>query len=253
MERFDPVQSSDATDALRSYGEWLQSRVSPDDALLAATRALGGHRPLTRRRWVVAVAVAGLLVISNVGLAAASDSAVPGDPLYGLKRAYEQVGDLLGVESHASERLREAEVLLARGHNDAALQAADEALEELNIPSGLGPFTDDVGEPVASNSELKALTEDLVSLARVVHESAKDSDSRQAAIEAVREQAKRVADMARSLSQGQGPTENLGQGDGQGQGNGRPDNPGSDHGGGPSDDSPSNTAPRNPNSKGRQP
>lgn len=245
MERFDPVQSSDATDALRSYGEWLQSRVSPDDALLAATRALGAHRPLTRRRWVVVVAVAGLLVISNVGLAAASDSAVPGDPLYGLKRAYEQIGDLLGVESHASERLREAEVLLARGHNDAALQAADEALEELNIPSGLGLFIDDVGETAASNSELKALTEDLVSLARVVHESAKDSDSRQAAIEAVREQAKRVADMARSLSQG--PTEN------PGQGNGRPDNPGSDHGGGPSDDSPSNTAPRNPNSKGRQP
>ncbi|MEX2625155.1 MAG: DUF5667 domain-containing protein [Acidimicrobiia bacterium] len=253
MERFDPVQSSDATDALRSYGEWLQSRVSPDDALLAATRALGGHRPLTRRRWVVAVAVAGLLVISNVGLAAASDSAVPGDALYGLKRAYEQVGDLLGVESHASERLREAEVLLARGHNDAALQAVEEALEELNIPSGLGPFTDDVGEPAASNSELKALTEDLVSLARVVHESAKDSDSRQAAIEAVREQAKRVADLARSLSQGQGPTENPGQGNGQGQGHGRPDNPGSDHGGGPSDDSPSNTAPRNPNSRGRQP
>ncbi|HEU4750194.1 MAG TPA: hypothetical protein VFT54_03975 [Acidimicrobiia bacterium] len=246
MERFDPVQSSDATDALRSYGEWLQSRVSPDDALLAATRALGGHRPVTRRRRMVVVAVAGLLVISNVGLAAASDSAVPGDPLYGLKRAYEQIGDLLGVESHAGERLREAEVLLARGHNDAALQAADEALEELNIPSGLGPFTDDVGEPAASNSELKALTEDLVSLARVVHESAHDSDSRQAAIEALREQAKRVADMARSLSQG--PTEDPGQGNGQGQGNS-----GSDHGGGPSDDSPSNTAPRNPNSKGRQP
>ena len=55
-----------------------------------------------------------LFVVANVGLATAANSAVPGDILYPVDRAYERVGTVLGA-SVTQERISEAAVLLHRG------------------------------------------------------------------------------------------------------------------------------------------
>lgn len=252
MKRPTSSESSEATEALRRYGTWLVAHTGAAEAQVAATRALAGSLRPRRRRWVVAVAVAGLLLIGNVGLAAVSDSAVPGDTLYGLKRAYEQITGILGDQNHAAERLREAEILLQRGDSDAALAATEEALAELEIDTPLGDMLE--GVPVAeADPELIAETEALVDLAKEIHASAKDSTDRQEAIAALREQAARVAAVARANAQA--PADHPGQGQGPpdnpGQGQGPPGDPGQGQGG-PSD-SPSATAPANTNSGGNRP
>ena len=252
MKRPAHTESSEATEALRRYAVWLVAQTPVGEAQMAASRALAGAVRPYRRRWVVAVAVAGLLLVGNVGLAAVSESAVPGDTLYGLKRAYEQITGIFGNENHAAERLREAEVLLQRGNSDAALAATEEALAELEIDTSLGDMLE--GVPVASaDPELIAETEALVDLAKQIHGSAKDSTDRQLAIAALREQAARVAAVARANSQA--PIDH------PGQGQGRPDDPGRGQGppgeagqgqGAPSE-TPSATAPSNTSSQGNRP
>ncbi len=238
----DSDPKSEATEALRSYRDWLVAQIPASDGQMAATRALAAATRVPRRRWLVVVAVAGLLAISNVGLAAVSDTAVPGDPLYGLKRAYERVSDLFGEGSHVAERLREAEVLLTRGESNSALAVTEEALAELEVDTNLTDLLE--GVPVAADPELIAETGELVELAREIHEAAKGSADRQIAISALREQAARVAEIARSQNASQNdPGDHPGQGPG--------DNPG--QGQGPPDDSPSATAPANTNSQDNRP
>jgi hypothetical protein len=233
MKQAEPSTPGPALEALSSYGRWLHSQVGPEDAATAASRAFAARSLRSPRRWVVAVAVAGLLLIGNVGLAAVSDGAAPGDPLYGLDRAYEQVGQLLGLSDHATERLHEAEVLLARGRSQTALEVTEEALEELEIETALSDLLAAPPGIEEANQELAAETEELVTLAFQVHLSAKDSTDRRAAIAALREQVQRVVEAARSHAQG--PK------DGSPPGHQPSDHPGQT--GGPPADSPGETAP----------
>jgi hypothetical protein len=76
-----------------------------------------------------AAAVIGMaaLGLSTAGAAAASESTVPGDPLYGLNRALENVG--IG-DGGLDERLEEAKILAERGDEEDAIEHAAESLEE---------------------------------------------------------------------------------------------------------------------------
>ena len=84
------------------------------------------------RRVVVAVATTVLMGVSNVALATAANPAVPGDPLYGLDRAYESIGAAVGFSAvHASERASEVLVLQERGRSSEALDLVQETLTTL--------------------------------------------------------------------------------------------------------------------------
>ena len=127
---------------MRAYESYLPSdhlvdRVAADAAALAmagrATDVTGTKvSPPSRRRWPALsprVAVAALSVVMAVGMtgvAAAADSAAPGDPLYGLDRALERVG--IGAGS-GGERLEEADQLLTEGQTLQALEHAAEAVD----------------------------------------------------------------------------------------------------------------------------
>jgi hypothetical protein len=67
------------------------------------------------------------MVVGMTGVAAAADSAAPGDPLYGLDRALERIG--IGAGS-AAERLEEADQLLTEGQTLQALEHAIEAVDD---------------------------------------------------------------------------------------------------------------------------
>jgi len=73
------------------------------------------------------MALAVLLMSGTAGMAMAADSAVPGDALYGLDRAFEVVG--IGSGS-GEERLDEAVVMAAQGRSGEALEHAIEALTQ---------------------------------------------------------------------------------------------------------------------------
>ncbi|MEX2653734.1 MAG: hypothetical protein WD532_01755, partial [Acidimicrobiia bacterium] len=115
-------------DDLRRYADDLASEVSPLAAQRAVRSAMSPHvsRP---RKVVVALVATGLLGISNVALAASADSAVPGDVLYGVDQAYEQVADFAGFGGpRVAERLQETTVLVERGELGVALDLVQKTL-----------------------------------------------------------------------------------------------------------------------------
>ena len=95
--------------------------------------------PLIRRRKLaIRSLVSGLVLNALIGTAAfaavgagaavASDGAKPGDALYGLDRALERVGINNGG---AEERIEEAMALVERGQHRRAMEAVEEAIEDL--------------------------------------------------------------------------------------------------------------------------
>ena len=86
-------------------------------------RRVAPRHGLSPRLATVGIAV--LLMSGTAGMAMAADSAVPGDALYGLDRAFEAVG--IGSGS-SEERLDEAIVMAAQRRSGEALQHAIEAL-----------------------------------------------------------------------------------------------------------------------------
>ncbi len=65
------------------------------------------------------------------GLGATASQSLPGDPLYGVSRAYERVGVLTGFVDPVEQRLHEVIALVERGDTVLAAQAAEEALTGL--------------------------------------------------------------------------------------------------------------------------
>lgn len=90
-------------------------RLEIDDAtrdrqLTAIRRELATHRRrLPRRRLVIALVTA--LMVLQVGVVWAAESALPGDPLYGIKTAYEAPRSLFDPDIRLRHRLEEAERL----------------------------------------------------------------------------------------------------------------------------------------------
>ncbi len=127
--RFSEDRPGPAIEDLRRYGRSLADAVPPSQTDAAVTRALAarGHRQRSGRL-VLALAVVGLLAVSNVGLAVVSNNAAPGDFLYPFDRGYEWAGDLLGTGNRTPERLSESEVLDRRGQADEAIALLREEL-----------------------------------------------------------------------------------------------------------------------------
>jgi hypothetical protein len=161
---YDPISD------LRRYAAALEAQVSGERSRHAARTALhapGGRR--APRRTVVAIAATLLMGVSNVALATVADPAVPGDALYGVDRAYERVGALVGFDTtNAGERATEVMVLQERGKSAEALALVQETLTRLlesDDPEGaVQEFTAGLG-----NSEaVKAKVAEILSVAKGV-------------------------------------------------------------------------------------
>lgn len=217
----DQNRPSKAVDDLRSLGRHLAGQVSPIEAGSAAFRAINaGRRRPASRVWVVGLATLGVFVISNVALAAASNSAVPGDLLYPLDRGYEWVVNRISPQDHSLERLDEAEELVAKGDTAMALSLLAETLDSLGVDSTL---TATLGASAQgngpANADLKAAVEELVGATKLISQAAKQGDlaGLHAAIDAAHARAEDVAEAARE--QGNSPNSSSNSGDPSGQGN----------------------------------
>lgn len=115
-------------DDLRRYADDLVSEVSPFVAQRAVRSAMAPDVRRPRKAVLVLVTTA-LFGVSNIALAATADPAIPGDPLYGVDRAYEQVADLTGLGGpRVTERLAETGALVEQGRLTEALELVQETL-----------------------------------------------------------------------------------------------------------------------------
>lgn len=178
-------------DQLRRYGESLAGSVPAARSRLAALRAVGADPEPVRRAPRVAVAAVGFFAIANVAAAAISDGAAPGDLLYPLDRAYEKVGQVLGIDDHAEERLTEADVLVRRADLGGALDLVAEVTPE--------PAVKEISTDLADQAQPDEV-ESLVATARALGEAARAGDRQTMAetIAAIRLLAAQLADRAAS-------------------------------------------------------
>lgn len=117
-----PPETEVRSIAARAAAVVLERSPQPTDA--AASHRRRQRVGLTPR--LAAMTMAVLMVPAMAGAALAADSAIPGDPLYGLDRAFEVVG--IGAGS-TSERLLEAAQMAAQGRGNEAINHAVLALE----------------------------------------------------------------------------------------------------------------------------
>ena len=121
---------------LRAYADDLVAGADADDGARIARTALLDAQPVSWKRRLVSIGTAVAMFLgANVGLAAAANPATPGDALYGIDRAYEKVGHLLGIDNDGpAERFEEAAVLAERGDLVASIELAQEAAAALGNP-----------------------------------------------------------------------------------------------------------------------
>lgn len=118
---------------LKEMASAMEDAISPARSEQMAARAIARAQktsPATRRMASVlgGVSVAFLVVFT---LGATSATSLPGDALYGVSRAYESVGDWVGVVDPVEQRLQEVIALTDRGDVALATRAAEEALAYL--------------------------------------------------------------------------------------------------------------------------
>ena len=145
-------------DDLRRYADDLVSEVSPFAAQRAVRSAMSPDVRRPRKAVVVLVTTA-LFGVSNIALAATADSAIPGDPLYGVDRAYEQVADLTGLGGpRVTERLAETGALVEQGRLAEALELVQETLGKVlaadDPQAELEELTEAAGNVPAAVSDL---------------------------------------------------------------------------------------------------
>ncbi len=195
---------------LRAYGEALIESVDPARAEVVAARALAAPSAgLTLRRRIVAVLAASATFISgNIGMAMAADQASPGDLLYGLDRAYEKIGELIGLGGdHTDERLDEASELASDGREQEALDIIN---DELDLADTFTTIPRDRATEAPDNETAAEASADAKSIVELVHqiaEAARDGD--RAEVESLIAQLKsRVKDVADGKkNNGVGPPE----------------------------------------------
>jgi HAMP domain-containing protein len=194
---------------------------------------------------IAALATCGILSVS-VGAAYASGDALPGDPLYGLKRGIERARIALSLSSagdaelllgFANERLQEAEELVALGRVgdlEEALAGYEDALDALLALSDEIPVEGGPGSLAGVEDEI---SRNLIALERVRERVPAAAAE---AIDRVIERAlERQEEVEQTIEHGRPEGTPPGQirqatreaGGGQGSGNG----PDEDHGGGPPD------------------
>jgi len=101
-----------------------------------ASRALARASTRPRlRSFVAAIAGSAFAIVSVTSLGAVADSAVPGDSLYPVDRAYEAVARVIGRDvDRTQETLQEAITLAQRGSRDRAAAHIASELSSLIIP-----------------------------------------------------------------------------------------------------------------------
>ena len=213
---------------LRSYGEALIDSVDSARAEVVAARALAAPSVglSLRRRLVTVVAAGATFITGNLGVAMAADSAVPGDLLFGLDRAYERLSELVGFsDDHTDERLEEAAQLAAAGNAADALDAVIEQLQDLR--------SDDLWEAVIAVEEARdrALVPPANATAADATVGAKEivgiaHDIADAMQRGERDEARALIEKLKLAARANG------NGRGQNNGNGPPDEPGSRGNGG---------------------
>ena len=194
---------TEIADFARSAESAVKAAQSFTTAVTTLQRRPGPRRHgLSPRLATVGLAV--LLMSGTAGMALAANGAVPGDALYGLDRGFERVG--LGSGS-ADERLEEAVVMAAHGRSDEALAHGIEAL------SG------DSGDSAAvALGALTTASENLVHIQDTAH-AASTANIRVSALLTYiaenigkdvgadgREFGQGVAQLARDIGEGDGPT-----------------------------------------------
>ncbi len=158
----EAIEISD--DAQGRHLEAISAALSAGDVIpLSAARS-------TRRRQVIASIVAAAVIVP-AGLAAASEDAVPGDTLYGIKQLSERVLVLFDSDIIARHRVEEIEALEDSGRTEPALyDDAREALTELGEDHPLwerlstSPATladEDAGEPDPVDDDYRSDTEEV--------------------------------------------------------------------------------------------
>ena len=122
-----PAPSETAVAQLASQAARL-ARSTSGPSVVSDVRLRGRWVGSRFRPQLAAAATAVLLLGGTTGVAVAANSAAPGDPLYGIDRALEQIGIGAG---HGQERLAEATVLLSDGQVRQALKQAAQALDQV--------------------------------------------------------------------------------------------------------------------------
>ena len=155
---------------LKRYAAALEAQVSGERSRHAARAAL--HTPSGRRaprRAVVAIAATVLMGVSNVALATVADPAVPGDTLYGVDRAYERVGALVGFDTtNAGERATEVMVLQERGKSAEALALVQETLTRLIESDDPESAVEEFTEGLGNSDTVKAKVREILEVAKGV-------------------------------------------------------------------------------------
>ncbi len=203
------------------------SRFATQAAETAAAAPAESATPPSHNRFTVlgssrrfaAAAVGFALVMGMTGVAAASNGAAPGDPLYGIDRSLEALG--IG-DGGSAERIAEARHLLDGGHLSEAIAHAAEAVrseEGEASQSDKSPASDALLD-AADNVARSGSGEFRESVTAMLNEIAEMIDSEE--FDGV-DFGQRVAELARSLGRGNGidnapepgpPTGNDSQGDG---------------------------------------
>ena len=141
--------------------EAIRTELDPDIAtrqLIEVSAALAAAGPVTRRhrlagwrRWLATVAVSVSALVPAA--AVASESAVPGDALYSIKRALEPLVELVNSDVVAEHRIEELEVLEVTGADqelfDSLVQEATDAVARTDAP----PLSDRLDAVVARRTD----------------------------------------------------------------------------------------------------
>ena len=187
---------------LRSLGEFLRNRVSPDESRRVAAAAMRRRRPQRSRAWAWVVVGTAVFTIGNVTLAQASDSAIPGQFLYPLDRAYEWVADRFGPSDRVPERVFEALALAEGGNTEQALLLVTEILgSDESLQREIGGLSGSGNSPAVRDEVIE-----LVGAASAMREAAQSGDPNalEAAINNVKEAAQDVAETASQGNAGDG-------------------------------------------------
>jgi hypothetical protein len=189
---------NDPIDDLRRYARDLESEVGTTRSEIRARQAIETvrHAPRRPRRTVVVVATTVIMGLGNTALAAAANPAVPGDLLYGVDRAYEQVGDVFGIGgTHVGERFDEAGELIERGRSADALALVQEILQGIL----------DSDDPQAAVDELIGQGQaDVAARVRELVQFARDLETENLSFESVRDAANSLVTLVEPPDHAQG-------------------------------------------------
>ena len=151
LSALDPARFAEATGEKAAAFARKASAVARtgEPAKLAATARFRRGLSLTPR--LAPAAVAALFLFAMSGVAVASNSAVPGDALYGIDRALERIG--IG-NGGADERLEEASILAENGDSEEALELIAQTFESSEAADALLKASDRIRENGGANSEV---------------------------------------------------------------------------------------------------